>query len=198
MDKVPPNARPAPCMHQQHKASPHHQVTQVSAHHMGGAIAAAPTGSQQQASHFAVQLATRPADIAPSLLEQRAPSLLEQRAPSLLEQRVPLLQFDGSLSETQMIGVQLNDIQTLGNIINEKVAIYRHPLFPLLRILFEKCEIATNSVETVNSLTFDHEIKSFITQMAKENKPFFTEDAEVDGLVCYVVYILLFVHFSIF
>lgn len=79
---------------------------------------------------------------------------------------------------------EIPNITTLGNIsASEKVAIYRHPLFPLLRVLFEKCEIATNSIEHVSSLNFDQEIKVFITQMAKENKPFFTEDPEVDTLV---------------
>ena len=69
--------------------------------------------------------------------------------------------------------------------VNEKVAIYRHPLFPLLRVLFEKCEIATNSIENVNAMNFQEEIKHSITQMAKENKPFFTDDVEVDTLVSF-------------
>lgn len=86
--------------------------------------------------------------------------------------------------DPHLLTVQPNDIQNLtGAMIDEKVAIYRHPLFPLLRILFEKTELATNSIESTNSTKFDQEIKTFITRMARENKPFFTEDAEVDGLV---------------
>lgn len=117
----------------------------------------------------------------------------------------PVLPFDGTITDASAIQIGLaqqtivqqqagqshqqvqqvvtTDIQTLSNMMNEKVAIYRHPLFPLLRIMFEKCEIATNSIDSVHAITFDNEIKSFITQMAKENKPFFTDDAEVDGLV---------------
>ncbi|XP_047130546.1 homeobox protein PKNOX2 isoform X2 [Hydra vulgaris] len=82
------------------------------------------------------------------------------------------------------INEQLVAVTDVCNLVNEKIAIYRHPLFPLLRILFEKCELATNSIENIDSVTiFDYQIKTFITQMAKENKPFFTDDAEVDGLM---------------
>ena len=95
------------------------------------------------------------------------------------DQQQSLLQQQATTSEVA------SALQSLGGVVNvnEKVAIYRHPLFPLLRVLFEKCEIATNSIEHVDSINFDNEIKVFITQMAKENKPFFTDNVEVDTLV---------------
>ena len=58
----------------------------------------------------------------------------------------------------------ISAIQALGPIVNmnEKVAIYRHPLFPLLRVLFEKCELATNSIENVSTINFQEEIKNIL------------------------------------
>ena len=37
----------------------------------------------------------------------------------------------------------------------DKRAIYKHPLFPLLALLFEKCELATQSPECPSSDSFN-------------------------------------------
>lgn len=92
-------------------------------------------------------------------------------------------QVERITQEGQFLSVQTNDVQQIGVLENEKLLVYRHPLFPLLGTIFEKCEVATNSLDTVNSQTFDQEIKSFIMQQAKEGKPFFTDDADTDQLV---------------
>ncbi len=92
-------------------------------------------------------------------------------------------QVDRLAQEGQFLSVQPNDVQQIGVLENEKLLVYRHPLFPLLGTIFEKCEVATNSLDSVNSQTFDQEIKSFIMQQAKEGKPFFTDDADTDQLV---------------
>eukprot|EP00111_Clytia_hemisphaerica_P017870 TCONS_00052864-protein len=83
---------------------------------------------------------------------------------------------------------ELESSTTLGNIAqnvnpNDKMAIYQHPLFPLLRLLFEKCESATKSIDNADSLCFEAEMKAYITEMAKVNKPFFTDNVEVDTLM---------------
>ncbi len=91
-------------------------------------------------------------------------------------------QVERITQEGAFIGVQ-PDVQQLGVLENEKLLVYRHPLFRLLSTIFEKCEVATNSLDSVNSQTFDQEIKSFIMQQAKEGKPFFTDDADTDQLV---------------
>ena len=93
------------------------------------------------------------------------------------------LQGHGPLDQTPIVQVPAEAQGQSGTVENEKLSIYRHPLFPLLAMLFEKCEVATNSVDIVNSQAFDQDIKATIVQQAKEGKPFFTEDAEVDGLV---------------
>lgn len=69
------------------------------------------------------------------------------------------------------------------NIDGEKLAIYRHPLFPLLAMLLEKCEVATQTSECPTSATFDNDIKNYIMQHNREGKPFFTDDQELDNLV---------------
>lgn len=94
-------------------------------------------------------------------------------------------QVERITQEGQFLGVQAADMQQIGVLENQKVLVYRHPLFPLLAKIFEKCEFATSSLDAVNSQAFDQEIKAFITQEAKEGKPFFTEDADTDQLVCF-------------
>lgn len=69
------------------------------------------------------------------------------------------------------------------NIDGEKLAIYRHPLFPLLAMLLEKCELATQTNECPTATTFDNDIKNYIMQHNRDGKPFFTEDQELDNLV---------------
>lgn len=63
------------------------------------------------------------------------------------------------------------------------VSCHRHPLFPLLALLFEKCEQATQGAEGTTSASFDGDIESFVRKQEKEGKPFFCEDPETDNLV---------------
>ncbi|KAG8507168.1 Homeobox protein PKNOX1 [Galemys pyrenaicus] len=66
----------------------------------------------------------------------------------------------------------------------DKQAIYRHPLFPLLALLFEKCEQSTQGSEGTTSASFDVDIENFVRKQEKEGKPFFCEDPETDNLPC--------------
>lgn len=59
----------------------------------------------------------------------------------------------------------------------------RHPLFPLLALLFEKCEQSTQSSECVTSASFDVDIENFVRNQEKEGKAFFSEDPDLDNLV---------------
>ncbi|XP_010788783.1 homeobox protein PKNOX1 [Notothenia coriiceps] len=65
----------------------------------------------------------------------------------------------------------------------DKASIYRHPLFPLLALLFEKCEQSTLSSDCITSASFDVDIENFVRNQEKEGKPFFSEDPELDNLV---------------
>lgn len=63
------------------------------------------------------------------------------------------------------------------------LSLHRHPLFPLLALLFEKCEQATQGSECITSASFDVDIENFVHQQEREHKPFFSEDPELDNLV---------------
>ena len=66
------------------------------------------------------------------------------------------------------------------------VFLLRHPLFPLLALLFEKCEQATQGSECITSASFDVDIENFVHQQEREHKPFFSEDPELDNLVSHI------------
>ncbi|XP_036207357.1 homeobox protein PKNOX1 isoform X10 [Myotis myotis] len=72
----------------------------------------------------------------------------------------------------------------------DKQAIYRHPLFPLLALLFEKCEQSTQGSEGTTSASFDVDIENFVRKQEKEGKPFFCEDPETDNLMVKAIQVL--------
>jgi N-terminal of Homeobox Meis and PKNOX1 len=65
----------------------------------------------------------------------------------------------------------------------EFAALFRHPLFPLLALLFERCELATQSAESANSENFNMDIQAFVQHQERDRKPFLVNDPEIDGLV---------------
>ncbi|KAH9418580.1 Homeobox protein pknox2 [Dermatophagoides pteronyssinus] len=94
--------------------------------------------------------------------------------------------IDQSLSSTEII-MNMNDTEQFEK---DKKAVYSHPLFPLLALLFEKCELATQSItlfETDSNLaTFNREIEDFIDHHHRTlgtNSSFFTNNPEVDSLM---------------
>lgn len=68
-------------------------------------------------------------------------------------------------------------------VFNEWDFFFRHPLFPLLALLFERCEQATQLAETPNSESFNMDIQAFVQHQERDRKPFLVNDAEIDGLV---------------
>ncbi|VDH97915.1 Hypothetical predicted protein [Mytilus galloprovincialis] len=73
---------------------------------------------------------------------------------------------------------------------DEKKAIYSHPLFPLLVLLFEKCEQASQSADCPSSDSFDIDIQSFVQRQEKDRKPFFSEDPDLDNLMVKAIQVL--------
>ncbi|KAJ8368324.1 hypothetical protein SKAU_G00083520 [Synaphobranchus kaupii] len=73
---------------------------------------------------------------------------------------------------------------------SDKQAVYRHPLFPLLALLFEKCEQATQGSECITSASFDVDIENFVHQQEQDHKPFFSEDPELDNLMVKAIQVL--------
>lgn len=60
---------------------------------------------------------------------------------------------------------------------------YRHPLFPLLALLFERCELATQSSDPQSSDAFNLDIQAFVQHQERDRKPFLANEPEIDGLV---------------
>ncbi|XP_052005010.1 homeobox protein PKNOX1.1 [Xyrauchen texanus] len=72
----------------------------------------------------------------------------------------------------------------------DKASIYRHPLFPLLALLFEKCEQSTQGSDCVTSASFDVDIENFVRSQEKEGKAFFSEDPDLDNLMIKAIQVL--------
>nr|XP_058920775.1 homeobox protein PKNOX1 isoform X3 [Kogia breviceps] len=89
---------------------------------------------------------------------------------------------DPTCSEPDVEGVSPPPVGSQTPMDADKQAIYRHPLFPLLALLFEKCEQSTQGSEGTTSASFDVDIENFVRKQEKEGKPFFCEDPETDNL----------------
>ena len=66
----------------------------------------------------------------------------------------------------------------------------RHPLYPLLALLFEKCELATQSPDSANTDSFNIDVQTFVQHQQRDKKPFFTGNKEVDDLMIISIQVL--------
>ncbi|CAN9507551.1 unnamed protein product [Ophioblennius macclurei] len=81
----------------------------------------------------------------------------------------------------------------------DKDYIYGHPLFPLLALVFEKCELATCSPreaglasgDVCSSDSFNEDIAMFAKQIRAE-KPLFSSNTELDNLMIQAIQVLRF------
>ncbi|KAL7021301.1 hypothetical protein ACKWTF_011830 [Chironomus riparius] len=81
----------------------------------------------------------------------------------------------------------------------DKEAIYGHPLFPLLALIFEKCELATCTPrepgvaggDVCSSDSFSEDVAVFSKQIRQE-KPYYVADPEVDSLMVQAIQVLRF------
>ncbi|XP_036302603.1 homeobox protein PKNOX1 isoform X7 [Pipistrellus kuhlii] len=97
---------------------------------------------------------------------------------------------DPNCSEPDVEGVSPPPVGSQTPMDADKQAIYRHPLFPLLALLFEKCEQSTQGSEGTTSASFDVDIEHFVRKQEKEGKPFFCEDPETDNLMVKAIQVL--------
>ncbi|KAK0176571.1 hypothetical protein PV328_000690 [Microctonus aethiopoides] len=72
----------------------------------------------------------------------------------------------------------------------DKRAVYKHPLFPLLALLFERCELATQSSDNSTSESFNMDIQAFVQHQERDRKPFLINDPEIDGLMIKAIQVL--------
>uniref|UniRef100_A0A2L2XXB5 Homothorax 1 n=1 Tax=Parasteatoda tepidariorum TaxID=114398 RepID=A0A2L2XXB5_PARTP len=81
----------------------------------------------------------------------------------------------------------------------DKDAIYGHPLFPLLALIFEKCELATCTPrepgiaggDVCSSESFNEDIAVFAKQNRQE-KPYYSPNPELDSLMVQAIQVLRF------
>lgn len=81
----------------------------------------------------------------------------------------------------------------------DKDSIYGHPLFPLLALIFEKCELATCTPrdpgiaggDVCSSESFNEDIRVFSSQ-TKTEKPYFSANHELDSLMIESIRVLRF------
>ena len=66
----------------------------------------------------------------------------------------------------------------------------RHPLYPLLALLFEKCELATQSPDSANTDSFNIDVQTFVQHQQRDKKPFFSGNKEVDDLMIISIQVL--------
>ncbi|XP_033991772.1 homeobox protein Meis1-like [Trematomus bernacchii] len=92
------------------------------------------------------------------------------------------------------MGTSVNDV-----LKRDKDAIYGHPLFPLLALIFEKCELATCTPrepgvaggDVCSSESFNEDIAVFAKQIRAE-KPLFSSNPELDNLMIQAIQVLRF------
>ncbi|CAH1118560.1 unnamed protein product [Phaedon cochleariae] len=72
----------------------------------------------------------------------------------------------------------------------DKRAVYKHPLFPLLALLFERCELATQSSDSQSSEAFNLDIQAFVQHQERDRKPFLANEPEIDGLMIKAIQVL--------
>nr|XP_048307257.1 homeobox protein PKNOX1 isoform X5 [Myodes glareolus] len=97
---------------------------------------------------------------------------------------------DPNCSDPDAEGVSPPPMESQTPMDADKQAIYRHPLFPLLALLFEKCEQSTQGSEGTTSASFDVDIENFVRKQEKDGKPFFCEDPETDNLMVKAIQVL--------
>ncbi|XP_076457469.1 homeobox protein PKNOX2-like [Babylonia areolata] len=72
----------------------------------------------------------------------------------------------------------------------QKQMIYRHPLFPLMAMVFEKCELVSASLDSFVGADYDKDIHSFFEHSAQKNQSFHTDDEDLDNLMVRAVQVL--------
>jgi len=72
----------------------------------------------------------------------------------------------------------------------DKRAVYEHPLFPLLALLLEKCEVATQTADVCSAEAFSADVQAFIQHQQRDRKPFLINQPEVDELMMKAIQVL--------
>lgn len=115
-----------------------------------------------------------------NIVQGKTPSELSN-SQLIVNENKPPESFEDSRQQ-QQLGSQVNAGDACES---DKLAIYRHPLFPLLAMLLDKCEWATCSHEGPNSQIFQNEIRSFLLHLGQDGKSLLSGIDDVDSLVSF-------------
>lgn len=104
-----------------------------------------------------------------------------------------------SLSTNRHHGEKSSSPSQLTNHHESKNDPHSHPLFPLLALIFEKCELATCTPrepgiaggDVCSSESFNEDIQVFAKQI-RQDKPYFTPNPELDSLMVQAIQVLRF------
>ncbi|KAJ2943281.1 hypothetical protein O0L34_g12087 [Tuta absoluta] len=72
----------------------------------------------------------------------------------------------------------------------DKRAVYKHPLFPLLALLLERCEQATAGAEPAAADAFGADLQAFVQHQRRDRRPFLADEPEIDGLMIKSIQVL--------
>lgn len=116
--------------------------------------------------------------ISGSVLQEEPTVSRSPEYPQFVIQDKPPPSYEETQQQQATVHSEASDVSQ-----TDKLSIYRHPLFPLLAMLFDKCEQATNSNECPSSQAFQNDIKSFILHLGQDGKSLISGNEETDSLV---------------
>ncbi|CAF1462651.1 unnamed protein product [Rotaria magnacalcarata] len=104
----------------------------------------------------------------------------------------------GPVIESPLNTNHTNSVNADNQIKQQKDMIYSHPLFPLLALIFEKCELATctprdsnGSGDVCSSESFNDDITEFGKQLQKDQN-YITTNPELDNVMIQAIQVLRF------
>jgi len=97
---------------------------------------------------------------------------------------------DPHIDPSQHLPPHFSDPSDQAQFEADKRQIYKHPLFPLLALLFEKCELATQSAECPSSDSFNVDIQAFVQHQQQEKRPLLAESEETNELMIRAIQVL--------
>ncbi|CAF3719355.1 unnamed protein product [Rotaria sordida] len=104
----------------------------------------------------------------------------------------------GPVNESPSIANHANSINVDNQLKQQKDMIYSHPLFPLLALIFEKCELATCTPrdpggpgDVCSSESFNDDVGEFTKQLQKDPH-YITANPELDNVMIQAIQVLRF------
>ncbi|XP_026477412.1 homeobox protein PKNOX2-like [Ctenocephalides felis] len=105
------------------------------------------------------------------------------------------------MQESALIGAEVPVTIDQAQFEADKRAVYKHPLFPLLALLLERCEQATQGCTSQQSNnedrtptpcedSFSRDLQAFVQLQQRERRPLLIDEPELDGLMIKALQVL--------